>query len=109
MFEGFKATLGLGVSAKNPVIMANSVLVVQNTVKQGRDRAGRKYRCFWLYHIAYYMSKYLLSRNKLVPRRTESTSANLRRNKPQVPGDTKYNIFENPSLSLIAYELVRII
>jgi hypothetical protein len=89
--------------------MANFVLVVQNTVKQGRDKAGRKYRYFWLYHIVYYMSKYLISRNKLVPTRTEPTSANLRQNKPQVPGDTKYNIFENPSLSLIAYGLVRII
>jgi hypothetical protein len=90
-------------------IIAISVLVVQNTVKRGRDKAGRKYHYFWLYHIAYYMSKYLVSRNKLVLTRTEPTSTNLRRKKPQVPGDAKYNICENQSLSLIAYELVRII
>jgi hypothetical protein len=43
MFEGFHATLGLAVSARDPVVIANSVLVVQNTVKRGRDKAGRKY------------------------------------------------------------------
>jgi hypothetical protein len=78
---------------ENPVIIANSVLVVQNTVKWGRDKAGRKYWYFWLYHIASYMLKYLVSRNKLVPTRTEPTSTNLCQHKPQMPGDTKYNIF----------------
>jgi hypothetical protein len=36
MFEGFHTTLGLAVSA-NKVIIANSLLVVQNTVKRGRE------------------------------------------------------------------------
>jgi hypothetical protein len=55
------------------------------------------------------MLKYLVLENKLIPTRTETTSANLHRHEPQVPGDTKYDIIKISSLSLIADELVRII
>jgi hypothetical protein len=60
-------------------------LEIQITVKWGGDKAGRKYWYFWLYHIASYMSKYLISRNKHVTTRTESTGANLCRHKPFFP------------------------
>jgi hypothetical protein len=85
VFERYHTTLGLTVSTKIWWLITNSVLVIQITVKRGGNKAGMKYCYFWLYHIASYMSKYLVSINKLVPTRTESTGANLCRHKPFFP------------------------